>query len=145
VTAAYHINTEDEFISFNLVDEVNLIDLYELMQDLLADPEFQPGWPQLMDLRNIDLDLKPGALKPFVKYLATTYSPRVEAAVAVVLDSEMSADFYAGVYRLACSLPGTEVFDDYGQAIKWLLQPNWEGAARQTANTYADTSSDTSV
>ncbi len=140
MTAAYHINTEDEFISFNLVDEVNLVDLYELMQDLLADPHFQPGWPQLMDLRNIDLDLKPGALKPFVKYLATTYSPQVEAAVAVVLDSEMSADFYAGVYRLACSLPGTEVFDDYGQAIKWLLQPSWDGTSHQTAETSSETS-----
>jgi hypothetical protein len=138
VTAAYHINTEDEFISFNLVDEVNLIDLYELMQDLLADPEFQPSWPQLMDLRNIDLDLKPGALKPFVKYLATTYSPRVEAAVAVVLDSEMSADFYAGVYRLACSLPGTEVFDDYGQAIKWLLKPGWDGVSGATTETSSE-------
>jgi len=145
VTAAYHINNEDEFISFNLVGEVNLIDLYELMQDLLADPEFQPGWPQLIDLRNIDLDLKPGALKPFVKYLSTTYSPRVNAAVAVVLDSEMSADFYAGVYRLACSLPSTEVFDDYGQAIKWLLQPSRDGASGQTVDTPSETSSGTSV
>ena len=145
MTAAYHINTEDEFISFNLVDEVNLIDLYELMQGLLADPQFQPRWPQLMDLRNIDLDLKPGALKPFVKYLVTTYSPQVDAAVAVVLDSEMSADFYAGVYRLACSLPGTEVFDDYGQAIKWLLQPSRDGASSQTADTSSETSSETSV
>ena len=138
MTAAYHINTEDEFISFNLVDDVNLIDLYELMQDLLTNPEFQPGWPQLMDLRNIDLDLKPGALKPFVKYLATTYSPQVDAAVAVVLDSEMSADFYAGVYRLACSLPGTEVFDDYGQAIKWLLQSGRDGVSGATAETSSE-------
>lgn len=145
MTAAYHINTDDEFISFNLVDEVNLIDLYELLQELLADPGFQPSWPQLMDLRNIDLDLKPGALKPFVKYLATTYSPQVDAAVAVVLDSEMSADFYAGVYRLACSLPGTEVFDDYGQAIKWLLQSSWDGSSSPTAETSSETSSETSV
>lgn len=144
MSAAYHINTEDEFISFNFDDEVNLVDLYELLRDLLEDPEFQPAWPQLMDLRNIELDLKPGALKPFVRYLSTTYSPRVEAAVAVVLDSEMSAELYAGVYRLACSLPGTEVFDDYGQAIKWLLQPGWRSAVGASA-TSPDASSETSV
>jgi hypothetical protein len=145
VTAVYHINTDDEFISFSFADEVNLIDFYELLQDLLNDPGFQPAWPQLMDLRNIDLDLKPGALKPFVKYLAATYSPRVDGVVAVVLDSKMSADFYAGVYRLACSLPGTEVFDDYGQAIKWLLQQGWKNSASEPADTSPGVSSGVSV
>ena len=145
MTAAYHINAEDEFISFNFADAVNLIDLYELLQELLADPQFQPGWPQLMDLRNINLDLKAGALKPFVKYLNGTYSPRVDGAVAVVLDSEMSADFYAGVYRLACGLPGTEVFDDYGQAIKWLLQSGWKSTSSQPADTSSEASSEASV
>ncbi|TDJ42946.1 MAG: hypothetical protein E2O54_00880 [Gammaproteobacteria bacterium] len=135
MSAAYHINAEDEFISFNFADQVNLVDLYELLRDLLADPEFQPAWPQLMDLRNIKLNLMPGALKPFVKYLTGTYSPRIDAAVAVVLDSDMSAELYAGVYRLACSLPGTEVFDDYGQAIKWLLQPGWKSPADEPAGT----------
>ena len=144
MSAAYHINTEDEFISFNFDAEVNLIDLYELLRDLLEDPEFQSAWPQLMDLRNIELDLKPGALKPFVRYLTNTYSPRVDAAVAVVLDSDMSAELYAGIYRLACGLPGTEVFDDYGQAIKWLLQPGWGGSVGEPAGA-SEASSDTLV
>lgn len=145
MTAAYHINTEDEFISFKFADGVNLIDLYELLQELLADPEFQPGWPQLMDMRDIDLDLKPGALKPFVRYLAHTYSPRVDGPVAVVLDSRMSADFYAGVYRLACSLPGTEVFDDYGQAIKWLLHQGWQSPPGEPREASSEESSEESV
>jgi len=133
VEATYHINDEDEFISFTFGSQVSLVDLYELLQALLGDPEFEPSWPQLMDLRNIELELKSEALKPFVKFLNETYRSQVDGAIAVVLDDEMSADFCAGVYRLACSLADTEVFDDYALAIKWLLAQNWQTAGYVSA------------
>lgn len=134
MAATYHINSEDEFIAFSFADEVDLVDLYELLQALLKDAEFEPSWPQLIDLRNIELDLKPGALKPFVRFLAGTYRPQVDGALAVVLDDAMSADFCAGVYRLTCSLTDTEVFDDYALAIKWLLQQSWQSPARPSVS-----------
>lgn len=128
MAAKYHINAEDEFISFAFADEVNLVELYELLQALLKDPEFEPSWPQLIDLRNIEFDLKSDALKPFLRFVATMYRPRVDGVIAVVLDDAMSAEVYAGIYRLACSLTDTEVFDDYALAIKWLLQQGLDGS-----------------
>lgn len=132
VAATYHINSEDELIALSFGDDVNLIDLYELLQALLADNAFEPRWPQLIDLRTMELDMKAGAMKPFVRFLSATYRPRVAGAIAIVLDDHMSAKFSAGIFRLACSLSDTEVFDDYGLAIKWLLQRSWQAPARQT-------------
>ncbi len=133
VAAAYHINSEDEFISFTCNATIDLVDLYELLQQLLSDGEFQASWPQLIDLRKMELDLRPGALKPFVRFLVSSYRPKVDGAIAIVLDDQMSADFCAGVYRLACSFTDTEVFDDYAQAIKWLLQRGWPSPATPNA------------
>ena len=42
--------------------------------------------------------------------------------MAVVIDSEMSRELVANIYWLACAVGGTEVFDDYDHALKWLIR-----------------------
>ncbi len=123
--ARYHINHEDEFIAIRLEGDVDLVDVYELCQALLADPGFKPQLPQLADVRDVRLKLTPGALKPFLNYVTSKYRPHVSAPIAVVLDGSMDDDFCAGVFRFVCSLSDTEVFDDYALAIKWLLRSGW--------------------
>jgi hypothetical protein len=125
VPAQYHINHEDEFIAIQLEGDVDLVDVYELCQSLLTDPEFRPALPQLADVRNVDLKVTPGAIRPFLNYVTTKYRPHVSSRIAVVLDGSMDDDFCAGVFRFVCNLPDTEVFDDYALAIKWLLREGW--------------------
>jgi len=131
VSAQYHINHEDEFIAIQFAGEIDLVDAYELCQALLADPKFDPKLPQLADVREVRLKLTSGAIKPFLRYVTTRYRPRVHGPIAIVLDGTMDDAFCAGVFRFACNLPDTEVFDDYGLAIKWLLGNGW--ASRSNA------------
>ena len=122
MAADYHINSEDEFVTLRFDGDTDLVDAYELTQQLLTDPDFRDDWPQLVDLRGININVQPGAMRPFARYAATGYRPRVAAPIAVVLDGSMDDAFCAGVFRLVCSLPQAEVFDDYALAIKWLLK-----------------------
>ena len=125
VPARYHINREDEFIALLLEGDVDLVDVYELCQSLLADPAFDPQLPQLADVRKVRLKLTPGAMRPFLGYVTTRYRPRVDAPIAVILDGTMDDAFCAGVFRFVCKVQDTEVFDDYALAIKWLLSSRW--------------------
>ena len=49
-------------------------------------------------------------------------------SMAVVIDGDMERELVAGIYWLACAVGGTEVFDDYDHALKWLIR-------REFANT----------
>jgi hypothetical protein len=100
VPAQYHINHEDEFIAIQLEGDVDLVDVYELCQSLLTDPEFRPALPQLADVRNVDLKVTPGAIRPFLNYVTMKYRPHVSSRIAVVLDGSMDDDFCAGVIPL---------------------------------------------
>ena len=121
----YHINKEDEFITIRLEGDADLALVYELCQTLLKDPDYNAEWPQLVDVRGIELGLKRGAMRPFARYVLTTYRPRVKAPIAVVIDGSMDDAFLAGVFRFVCSIPDAEVFDDYPLAIKWLVRKSW--------------------
>ena len=127
--AQYHINHEDEFVAIRLEGDIDLVAVYELCQALLSDPDFKPQLPQLVDVRSMELELTPGAIRPFLNYVTTKYRPHVTARIAVVLDGSMDDDFCAGVFRFVCNLPDTEVFDDYALAIKWLLRGAWRQPA----------------
>jgi hypothetical protein len=142
VPARYHINREDEFISLRFEGEVNLVDVYELCQALTDDPDFDPKLPQLVDVREIELKLTPGAMRPFLNYATSTYRPLVNAPIAVVLDGSMDDAFCAGVFRFVCKLSDTEAFDDYALAIKWLLRDKWSGRNRQPLPEPQDSSRD---
>jgi hypothetical protein len=138
VPARYHINREDEFIALRFDGDVDLVDAYELCQALLADPAFESTLPQLIDVREVNLKLTPGAMRPFLRYASSVYRPRVRARMAVVLDGAMDDEFCAGVFRFVCNLQDTEVFDDYALAIKWLLKDGWRLAPsnRSSAQPY---------
>jgi hypothetical protein len=122
VSLHYHINKEDEFITIRLEGDADLALVYELCQRLLNDPDYHAEWPQLVDVRGIELGLKRGAMRPFARYVLTSYRPRVAAPIAVVIDGSMDDAFIAGVFRFVCSMPDAEVFDDYPLAIKWLVR-----------------------
>jgi hypothetical protein len=125
VPATYHINPDDELISLTFTGQLDLVDVYELCRTLITDPDFRRHWPQLLDLRGIDIDIRPGAMRPFVNYLTHTFRTRIDGPMAVIFDGHQDDAFCAGVYRLTYSLPGAELFDDYAQGVKWLLANGW--------------------
>ena len=131
MAARYHINAEDEFVALQFDGDVDLVEVYELCEAVLKDPDFNPQWPQLADVRNIRLKLSADAMRPFLRYATLKYRPRISAPIAVVLDGAMDDAFCAGIFRFVCRLPDTEVFDDYALALKWLLKNGW---ARQAGN-----------
>ena len=128
MAAEYHINSEDEFVTIQLEGAGDLDKVWALCQTLLEDPNYNPEWPQLVDVRGIQLALKSGDMRSFARYVLTEYRPRVTAPIAVVLDGSMDDVACADVFRFVCSMPNTEVFDDYALAIKWLIRNTWPHA-----------------
>ncbi len=118
----YAINTADELSAVQVRDDVELIDLFQQAKNLLNEQDFPWEWPQLIDLRGMRLKSNFEATEPFVRFLVDQYRPRIQHAIAVVVDGHADATVLAEIYRVACNLPATELFDDYGMAVKWLLQ-----------------------
>ncbi len=117
----YHVHDTEEFLSIRIHDPVEAHDLAGLGERLLNDPDFRAHWPQLVDLRGLSVSPEPAAVKTLAHYLMNSYRPGVRNAIAVVMDGHADGELFAGVYLMVCNLPATEVFDDYGHAIKWLL------------------------
>jgi hypothetical protein len=124
---AYHIASDDGLISIQVAAEIDLVDIYELAKSVLSSDDYDPELPLIMDLRGMRLDWREDATEPFVRFAIDNFRNR-PGSMAAVIDSEMSGDLVAGIYWLACAVGGTEVFDDYDHAMKWLIR-------REFANT----------
>jgi hypothetical protein len=129
VPAEYHVNPEDELLSVKIAGPTDLVDVYELGQTILADPAFDHAWPQLVDVRGIELHMREGAMKPFADYIVGQYRSATDGAIAVVISGDLEQQQVAGIFKLVCAMSNTEMFDDYGLAIKWLLSKSWSGKA----------------
>jgi len=136
VPVSYHINKADEFVSFRFEGKIDLVEIYELARAFLADPDFSASWPHLVDLRGMDVAIQPGAMRPFVKFMAMTYRPNFAAApLALVIDGDRVPEFSAAVYRFTCGLGHAELFEDYAHAISWLLKNGWKKAGHPAPTT----------
>lgn len=118
---AYHIASDDGLISIQVGSEIDLAELYELAKSVLASEDYDPELPLIMDLRGMRLDWHQDATAPFTRFMIDNFKDR-PGSMAVVIDGDMSRDLVAGIYWLACAVGGTEVFDDYDHALKWLIR-----------------------
>ena len=128
MTPAYHISTDDGLISIQVASEIDLTDMYKLGKSILTSAAYDPELPLLMDLRVMRLDWQDEPVEPFVRFAIDNFSER-PGSMAAVIDSEMSRELVAGIYWLSCAVGGTEVFDDYDQALKWLIRREFASAA----------------
>lgn len=117
----YHIASDDGLISIQVGSEIDLAELYDLAKSVLASEDYDPELPLVMDLRGMRLDWHPDATEPFARFMIDNFRGR-HGSMAVVIDTEMSRELVANVYWLACAVGGTEVFDDYDHALKWLIR-----------------------
>ena len=124
----YHMNPEDGLITINGRDARNFSDLLCVGKALLADPEFDPNLPHLLDLRGMQVKRDTQSSASLRHFAIKSYRPQVYSSVAVVVDDFLANDLLAAVYHLVCALDQTELFDQYDQAMKWLMRQ--EFAAR---------------
>ena len=118
---AYHIASDDGLISIQVGSEIDLSELYELVKSVLSSEDYDPELPLITDLRGMRLDWHQDATAPFTRFIIDNFKDR-PGSMAAVIDGEMSRDLVAGIYWLACAVGGTEVFDDYDHALKWLIR-----------------------
>lgn len=131
--ADYHINEDDGLITIEVAGTVNLADIYATAQLILADPQYDPSLPQIVDLRGMLLDLKASSVAPFTRFMVARYAPQTQACVAVVIDPELVADICARVYWISCALGNSEVFDNYELALRWLMKQEFAATAKARA------------
>jgi hypothetical protein len=124
----YHINLEDGLVTISAEAELDLAQLHTLGQQVLADPAFDPYLPQLVDLRGLNILHEQDSLhgqqtaEASRNFALSSYRPRVQSSVAVIIDESLDADSIASLFHLSCSMDKTELFDHYDQAIKWLMR-----------------------
>ncbi len=124
----YHINNDDGLVSITGKTEVDLDDACDLGHTILNDPDFDPTLPQLVDLRGLALTRTNASTKAFEVFVLSRYRPAVQASMAVVVDDSLDQLSLAGLYHLCSNMAKTELFDNYEQAIKWLMRREFKAS-----------------
>ena len=118
----YHMNPDDGLITVSGNDARTFKELLAVGEALLADPNFDPRLPHLVDLRGMQVKRHHQSSASLRHFAVTSYRPQVRSSVAVVVDDSLASDLIAAIYHLVCTLEQTELFDRYDHAIKWLMR-----------------------
>ena len=100
----YHMNLDDGLITVNGTDARTFTDLLSVGQDLLADPQFDPNLPQLVDLRGMQVHRDQHSSASLRHFAIKAYRPQVQSSVAVVVDDDLTSDLLAAIYHLQAIL-----------------------------------------
>jgi len=119
--AQIHINEDSQFTSVHIDGAVSVDDLQNFLDAVLEDVAFEVNWPQLVDLRGASIQSDGFSLQVLLNSIYTRYRPNIKASMAIILDGSIDGELFANVYRFVCNIPNTELFDDYAQALKWLM------------------------
>ncbi|MBV1904712.1 MAG: hypothetical protein KUG75_01435 [Pseudomonadales bacterium] len=119
--ANIHINDDSSFTSLHIDGTVNSQALLDLMENTLQDSQFKNDWPQLVDLRQASIDCTKDELQDLLQQAYKRYRPYIEAPMAIAIQASTEPDILATAYRFVCNMPDTEIFDDYAQALTWLI------------------------
>lgn len=122
MAAAYHINDDAGLITVRAEGEVAPATLQAIGRALLEDVSFNSELPQLIDFRGLRMPGNPAALERLKAFVEQEFKSRVSGSVAVVIDDDLDARLCADVYRITCTMAGAELFEDYEQALKWIMR-----------------------
>ncbi len=117
----YHINARDDLITVTASGAVTAADACAGLSEMLNDVNFDAQLPQLVDLRQAELEGSQADLKHFESFLLTDYRSRLNAGVAIVVNPEWAEDICAQAFWMCCALYRAELFDNWSQACKWLI------------------------
>ncbi len=122
MNCGYHINQDDGLVTITGNKNVEIAEAFDLGEALLQDPSFDEQLPHLVDLRGLRLTPNPHSAAAFRTFVLETYRPQVKSSIAIVVDDSLDRLSLAGLYHMSCSMDKTEVFDQYDQALKWLMR-----------------------
>ena len=118
----YHMNLEDGLVTITGAEDLSITAFVDLGERLLADPSFDPHLPQLVDLRGLEVVEDQEGARALREFTLATYRPRVQSSIAIVIDGSLHEQAVASLYHLCCAMDATELFDQYDQALKWLMR-----------------------
>ena len=118
----YHINADEGLITISGTEDVPLQEAIALGEELLDDRAFESSLPHLVDLRGLVLTRTSAESEDFRDFVLDYYRPIVAASVAVLVDDSLDRGSLAALYHLTCRMDRTELFDDFEQALKWLVK-----------------------
>ena len=122
MSCAYHINNNEGLVTIYGNNNVAAAEIVTTLKELFGDPDFDPSLPQLVDLRGLnrfDTELDEQQTQNF---LHDHYRARISSSVAVVVDDKLEPELISSLYLWSCNLDKTEIFDQYNQALKWLMR-----------------------
>lgn len=124
----YHIKPDEGLVTVRVDGSVDLVDLMEGARALTSESTFDAALPHLVDLRGMTVELEPQAIEPFHKFLVNEFGGH-GASIAVVLNDMLTPEETATVFRMALALGQVELFDDYEQALRWLMRKEFVDGA----------------
>ena len=122
MAAAYHINDDAGLITVRAEGNVDPKTLQAVGRALLQDAGFDPGLPQVMDFRGLRLPGDPVALADLTAFVEQEFGSQLSGSVAVVIDEDLEAGLCADVYQVTCTVARAELFEDYDQALRWIMR-----------------------
>ena len=124
----YHINSNEGLVTIKSPSTLKLDNTCDMAMRMLDDPEFDPDLPQLVDLRGCHSSMTYTDELKFRDFILWEYRPRVASSIAIVVDDEMDSKVLARLYHLSSRMDKTELFDQYQQALKWLMRNEFANA-----------------
>lgn len=118
----YTISHDEGLIAIHGSELVSLPSAIEIGRGILRDPDFDPELPQLFDLRGLTMMRNSEESRQFRDFSLYEYFPQVQAGVAVVVDDSLDDKSLAALYHLISQIDQVELFDNYDQALRWLMR-----------------------
>ncbi len=122
MAAAYHIDDDEGLITIRAEGDVDPGTLQAVGRALLKDASFDPAMPQLVDFRGLRVASGRSTLDNLRPFIEEEFRGKVQGTIAVVIDDNLDTLMCADIYRLTCALPCAELFEDYEQALRWLIR-----------------------
>ena len=122
MAAAYHINDDEGLITVRAEGDLDTHAIAAIGRAMLDDAGFDTDLPLLMDFRGVRLARQAEALAELRAFVEHEFRVEVDGTVAVVIDDGLDPRLCADLYRLTCMLSRAELFEDYEQALKWIMR-----------------------
>ena len=127
---SYHIDSDAGLITLTGADLLSPDDMLASIERLLEEETFDPGLPQLLDLREVVFSGGGArADDPRVLTLLQRFNDLVTANIAVIIAGDLPKHELAAIYRATCQFSRAELFEDFDQAMRWLIRTEFVGAA----------------
>jgi len=118
----YHVNLDDGLFTVTIDDVMDVPQLVAFGQQLLADPEYDPELPHLVDLRGLLITPDSQDGQVIRNFVLESHRNQVHSSIAIVIDDSLAPPTVAGLFHITCAMKNTELFDHYEQALKWLMR-----------------------